>query len=757
MFKDQLINELNDELGRVYALNNAKVIYEKIDEVKEPEPGPSIYEIELSPDIVRKLEKKGITRLYRFQYDAYRKILDGYNVVISAGTGTGKTEAFFLPILKKILEYPFPNPRSMIVYPTKALARDQLKRFIGYSTYGLASISIYDGDTPRVVRDRIASNPTSIIITNPDMIHIGLVHSPYIKKFVKNADIFVFDELHVYEGVFGSHLHHIVHRIKKSKDTKPQFIGSSATIGNPKEFAEMIFNEDFVEIRENIGRKGKVIHVLISTGNLSRWSIASFLAGFLSKNGLRFLIFVDSQQMAEMLTSIIRDKLDLNVMVHRAGLPADIRKDIENQLRDGVLQGVVATPTLELGIDIGVLDAVIMVSPPPSYAKYLQRAGRAGRRGKGYVFTILGDDPIDAYYSIFPDRFFNQELGQNVIEPYNEEISKLHLVAYLLQVGKCRVDELPNEWQAVLNELSYNALVNRIGKYIVVNFSQSMHFFNSRGNIRSCGPQVDIVDIEKDEVIATRELPTALLELYPGSIYIYLGKPYRTVKIDLHNMRAYVEKSGYSLKYYTKPLYTVNVLSHDVVYERETRHGIPIAYGKVYLELSVNGYVLKDVFSGETLSKEFFDEPIRYSYQTRAVLSKFPEIPGLRPRDHMEAFHAIEHVLISATRITCGAGLTDMGGISYPKGDIIIYDAVMGGSGLSKLLYERFEKTLETSYLILNKCDCEDGCPRCVYSPYCGNNNQVLSRRKAIYIIDHLILYKPTQGFLLDKEIPPIV
>ena len=750
VFRDWLTSELDKYLESKYPRLDVRVIYEKVEDVGEPEPGPSIREIGLPDRLVGILEKRGIERLYKFQYEAYKYILDGNNVVIVAGTGTGKTEAFFIPLAKKIIETSAINPRALLLYPTKALARDQVKRFVDYGVYGKLGVSIYDGDTPEALRRKIAINPPPLIVSNPDMLHVGLIYSPYVRKFVETAEVFVFDELHVYEGTLGAHLHHLVHRVKLTRSEKAQFIASSATIGNPREFAECIFEEEFKEVRGSLARRGKVVHLLVSAGYMSRWSVVFSIAKFLADNNLRFIAFVDSQQLAEVVASVLDSRYGVNVAVHRAGLPYEVRKEVENKLREGELQGVVATPTLELGIDIGSLDAVLMAAPPPSYAKYLQRAGRAGRRKKGYVITILSDDPIDSYYVRNPAKFFDQELPPSVVEPFNEEVSKLHFVAYLLQVGRVHASKVPREWRLVLGDLVTEHVVRRLGSYVVAIYSVGHKYVSERGGIRSHGEVVEIVDINGSQPLASRELPLAVLELYPGAVYFYMKRPYEVVRLDLGSKRAFVRETPVSTQMYTRPLYVVDVVDYNVLEESVCKQSMKAAYAKVLLELRVYGYVVKDLYSGEVRALKVLEEPITYSYSTRAVLLKLPTTQDLSEYDHAEAFHAIEHALISASRIVCGAGLTDLGGISYPSGDIVVYDSAIGGSGVSKLLYVKLEKAINTAYELIAGCTCEDGCPRCIYSPYCGNNNKVLSRKKALYVLGEILSRR------LAAETPPL-
>lgn len=745
IIRDPIVLAINDDLRDLLRSRRVGIVHVYLERYGDPEPGPYVDETDLPDKLKEILRNNGIRRLYKFQWEAYKKIIEGRNIVITAGTGTGKTEAFLLPILKSINEQRGDKPGAILVYPTKALSRDQLKRINNYIGYGVFSAAVYDGDTPRRMREKLSSSPPDIIITNPDMIHLGLVLSPAIKRFIRNAHYIVFDELHVYEGVLGSHVKYIIERIRRFKrGDKLVFIGSSATIGNAKEFAETLFGVEVDVVSGPLRRRGEAIHAMVSCGGLSRWTVTAALASVLAKHGLRFLVFTDSQQMAELVARIARKTYGIQIHVHRAGLPAETRRVVETRLREGLIDGVVATPTLELGIDIGYLDAVIMASPPPSYAKYLQRAGRAGRRGrKGYVFMVLSDDPIDAYYERNPERYYKQEIPPSYLEPMNEEVLKIHLVALLLQEGRLHVKTIPREWRRVVETLVYERLAFWTGYYIYPNTRYARSFFMKNSSIRGSGPQVAIIDKYGKQVIGHRELPQALLDLHPEAVYYSFGKPYISLGIDVDKKEAYVKPLPEDIDYYTRPLYTVDLIEYHPIMERTTFRGIPLTYAYVKLSLMVEGYVIRNYWEKEGKGlKHYFDQPITYTYDTKAVLIKYPENHEWDMLENAEAFHAIEHALISAARQVCGASLGDMGGFSYPSGDIVIYDAAPGGSGLARLLYERFEKAEDVAYEIMSKCDCLDGCPRCIYSPYCGNNNQVLSRRKAVYVLGNIIVEK---------------
>lgn len=715
-----------EELKSALDVFNVKITHIYTETSLDPEPGEVVDNLPLNEQLREVLKSIGINRLYRFQEIAFNKIINRKNVMIVSGTGTGKTEAFLIPIL----EYALKGERSVLVYPTKALARDQLDRVVKFASKLNISVGVFDGDTPNSTRERLYNKPPSILITNPDMIHVGLSLSQRFRSLLRGAEHFVFDEAHVYEGVLGSHLRMINDRIREFSDDY-HVIASSATIGASPYLFEELFGVPGEIIHGTNRRKGVALHLLLNIGSASRWTISAYLASYLMKKGLKVLIFVDSQQMAEVLGKIVK-RFGFDIPIHRAGLNPEDRIKVEEDLKSGRVMGVVATPTLELGIDIGDLDAVIMAENPPSYTKYVQRAGRAGRRNKvGYIFTLLGDDPIDSYYNRKPEEFFNRKLVPLAFDTSNMEIIKVHTAAYIVEKGKVKISSLPKLWQKALQKLPV-----KITPDYVYSTPELIRYVKST-SLRSTGPIVKIYD--GDRKVGERELPVALYDLYPEAVYLISKRTYIVEKIDLNTLTAKVKSVNEDLPYYTKPLYSTHLLSFREIESRNVL-GMPVKYGEVEILVSVDGFVVYDIMGKKNKPKEekYYKDSVTFSYITKGIIIKHPLLPEFNEFDAAEAFHATEHVLISSARITAGASQTDLAGISYPSGHVVIYDAVVGGSGVSKLLFERLEDSYDIALDITGKCDCEDGCPKCIYSPYCGNNNKVLSRKKSFRLISYL-------------------
>lgn len=714
---------MSDSLDLINSLNSlgVKVAYVKTEAFLDPEPGDELSKIPMSDVLRERLLSLGIRRLYKFQQDALRVITQGNNTVIISGTGTGKTESFLIPLIELSLK----GRRSMVVYPTKALAKDQLGRMKKLLPKSV-SVSVLDGDTSNEERNRMRDNPPDILISTPDMIHTGLSLSNRLREVIRDREKVVFDEAHIYDGVFGSHIRGIAERLKYSQDV--QFIASSATIGNPETLMPTLFGVQGEVVMGSRSRRGIVTHVLVDLGKASRWTASANMAAQLIKRGLTVLVFTDSQQMAELVAKIAK-RAGVDMLVHRAGIRFEDKSEVERRLRDGTIQGVVATPTLELGIDIGYLDAVVMATNPPSFTRYLQRAGRVGRGGKpGYVFTLLGNDPLDSYYLKKYEEFFTREPLPVTADPTNYEVGKVHLASLVLEHGSLARDEVPDFWDRALKELLRDNILRVTGDRVYT--TDKTEGFVKSSSVRSLGQTVKVY--HEGRVIGDRTLPLALLDLHPGAIYMNSGKTYIIKNIDLSAMRAEATLLKEDTGEYTKPMYSFEVIEKNVI---ESRNNPYAEYAELKIRETVYGYVIKDPYSGDEAGDQIrLREALSYDFITKGTVVRFSQIDGFTKREKGKAFHGVEHAIINAARVVAGGSVNDLSGVGYPSGHVYIFDSVIGGNGVSRLLYERLDRALKVSYEMLQGCSCVDGCPKCIYSHYCGENNRDLSKRLSLRV-----------------------
>lgn len=674
----------------------------------------------LPKSLAQCLRRKGITKLYPFQKKAMELLMSGKNVVITAPTGFGKTEAFAIPMLMRAAE-----GKAMVFYPTKALARDQEEKLKDYASFlGLKAVR-FDGDSDREERRDVLEGNCDIILTNPDMVDYHLRNTPEFRKVCRELKFIAVDELHVYTGVLGCNMHYLAKRLSRFADF--QIACASATLSNAKEFAEELFDRDFELVRGE-HRKG-VLH-LIFRYTPSFYSTIREIAYALRNR--KVIIFGNSYKTVETINLILR-RHGFNSAIHKSGLPKEVRREVEEKFRRGEINIVVSTPTLELGIDVGDVDAVVSELVP--YGQMIQRVGRAGRKGQESVGIVVlrEEDSISTYYKANPEDYFREE-ANGYVERFNEEVMKFQILSMCLE-KPLTLGELDNFSLEIVKKLKSQKLI-REENGVFYPTSKALELFRNY-SFRGIGEAVRIY--EDGKYIGERALPIAVKELFPGGIIIHNGVRYRSVELDLSSLKAEVERldSGNEV---TDPLYTT--IPRIVGVEAEIVEPVNAFYCTMEVNYIVHGYVERDMFDRERKNLRYLDEPIRYTFPTKGFVfsAPFPE-----PMDYEDyfagSFHALEHVLIETTDAITGGGSREMGGISVPEGDIFVYDATFGGSGLSKLLFRRLSRAFEIARSILRDCECKrvDGCPRCTYSYQCGNNNQPLNRLGALDIVEKIL------------------
>ncbi|MBE8539171.1 DEAD/DEAH box helicase [Geoglobus acetivorans] len=668
-------------------------------------PDAELDRLDISENLKKALELRGIEKLFRFQYEAIERILAGRDVIITAPTGTGKTEAFLIPLIERIAS---DGGKAMVIYPTKALIRDQLEKARYYAGSMSLTVADFHGDSDRVSRRLVLAGDADIILTNPDMIDYHLRNTPAFRRFVERVKIMVFDELHSYSGYFGSNIYWLVKRIERF--CNPQIIASSATIDNPGEFGKILFERDFEVISENV-RTGE-LNFIMFYGNFYR-TVVEILRRLKDR---KVLIFGNSYRSVETLAWIL-EREGLRAYVHKSGLPADLKRRIESDFRTGRIRVLVSTSTLELGIDIGDVDVVI--SEPVPFSNFLQRIGRAGRRRKGTGILILREeDTISNYYRKNPEEYF-REKALCYAERDNELVKEHHILSMAMEMPLTR-DEIDDP---VVDRMVENGLLIDGGGFL---FSGDV---KRDFSLRGAGKSVKIYHGER--FIGERVLPIAVRELHPGGVFIHNRKKYRVLELNLANLEAYVEEFDDVL--ITTPMYSATPRLIRTL--ESTSEPIDAHYCDLEVTIFVTGYILKNPYDDSKKTVRYLEKPVSYSFRTKGFLFAAPFPEKMDYEDYYAgSFHALEHVLIDASDAITGGGSSNLGGVSTPDGFIFVYDASEGGNGVSKLLFSRLGRAMEISLSVLENCECGrvDGCPKCTYSYQCGNNNQPLNRFGAI-------------------------
>ncbi len=758
------------------------VDYQVIDE-PAPEQGSNVAELALDDALKQSMLDKGIERLHAFQEQAISTVLSGADTAIVAPTASGKTEAFCIPILQKIseriprfgslrpIEGKGRNKRAVsaiFVYPTKALARDQAPKIKELAASTGIRVDVLDGDTEQAERDQIASRPPDILITNFDVLHYHMMHRTKFSRMLMDTRFLVVDEAHSYTGVFGANVHYIVRRLERLVSAASghglQIIAASATLPNAGEFCQALFGRKMQAVYGR-GRKGRVNFAILFPSLRSYRSLMIDLVKKTAKTGHKTIAFSGSHLGSELL-AFYASRQGIKIKVHRAGLLPAARAEVERAFKAGELMAVSATPTLELGIDIGDVDAVVSNIVPIN--RLVQRFGRAARRGQeGYAFLVLGNDPISQYYKMHPqDYLADSEYAYT--DPSNPFVEEYQILAMACD-RPITMPESAVIWSAVQRLVSKGLLRVTGNRFLATR--EAVNLLNDY-SIRGIGSRVDITLGGK--IVGERSLPQALEELHPGAVYFLSGRRYQVAALHYGQVgggSSRPEKKPARLReghpyaelvalppdypYYTKAI-TDEWPSILEIYEKKRAigHGAEMAYCSLLIRKRVLGYanmeIGQDALQGR---KVMLDRPLEHEFPTKGFVFRAP-----RPLDSLESaedpeyveassYHASEHVLIEGSAMITGGASQDLGGISLSSGLIFVYDGSTGGNGASKVLYDRVDRSFERALRILSECQCksESGCPRCTYSYRCGNNNEYLHKASAIEVLNRIVEGEQTE------------
>jgi len=689
----------------------------------------------LAPSLQKALVSRGIDRLYTHQAEAFSHAAAGQNTVIVTPTASGKTLCYNLPVLNGLLADP--NARAMYLFPTKALAGDQLVEFqkaVDAMGSDLRAFT-YDGDTPQDARRAIRER-ANVVFTNPDMLHSGVLphHTKWAKAF-ENLRYVVIDELHYYRGVYGSHLANLLRRLKRVCEfygSSPQFICCSATIANPKELAEAVTGLPFELVERNGAPSGDKYVVFYNPPvvNKALGIRRSYLnetrrmAKELLDRGQQTLVFANSRLATEILLTYLKDDYS-GVRGYRGGYLPKERREIESQLRDGDIRAVVATNALELGIDIGSLDAVVMAGYPGTIASTWQRAGRAGRRQTASLAVLVASSaPLDQYIIEHPEYFFDRPPENAHINHDNLEILLSHL--------KCAAFELPIRDGERFGQHDTGELCRFLSDLKLLHHSGSTWNWTSDTypadavSLRSVSSDnFVVVDVTADhQVIAEVSFTAALTTLYEKAIYLHDARQYQVERFDYEGRKAYVRRVDSD--YFTDAIDYTQVKELEEV-ESSPAGGIKIAHGDVRLNRQIVGFKKIKFYTMENVGAGNLSMP-EQEMHTTAFWLHFPaeflaRFPDLSPTDRQGGLVALGALLrtVGALCVMCdprdlGVSITEdiAGSLTAFEPNLYLYDNYPGGIGQSAALYKLAPRLLDGAAKLLAACPCESGCPSCV-------------------------------------------
>lgn len=731
------------------------------------------------PKLAEAYRTKGITRLYSHQADAVDRIRRGENVVIVTPTASGKTLCYNLPVLNAVLENP--DTRALYLFPTKALAQDQLAELedLGRKLGDAYGVFTYDGDTPSDARQAVRQKG-HIVLTNPDMLHTGILphHTKWMRLF-ENLRYIVIDELHMYRGVFGSHLANVLRRLQRIArfyGSSPQYIFSSATIANPGELAGRLIGSDVAVLDGNGAPSAEKYFVFYNPPVVNRflgirrsYIHETFrIARAFVRRGLQTIVFANSRLHTEVLLTYLKQDSPRapgspeTVKGYRGGyLPLE-RREIERGLREGRVRAVVATNALELGIDIGSLDAAVMAGYPGTIASTWQRAGRAGRRkGSSCAVLVASSRPLDQFIIRHPEYFFGSSPEHAYIQPDNLEILINHL--------KCAAFELPIESGETFGGVDLELVCTRLAEAGYLHRSGDFWYWTQESypadtvSLRSVSSDNFVIIDETDapEVIGEVDFSSALSTVHPKAIYLHGAEQYHVERLDFEERKAYVRRVD--VDYFTQAIRYTQIRRLKAEEEVSVPGPAVKAHGDVQVRSQVVGfkkikfYTLENVGSGKLeLPENEMHTTAYWITLGRELLDTLPYTVAERQDGVFGLLHALESIaalLLMCDRMDLGAAVGEgapdsaatasnrtgawevEGGMLFQP-TLYLYDDYPGGIGLSEPLFRMHDLLVRRTRELISDCPCEKGCPSCV-----GPSGETGGRAKevALEILNRLL------------------
>ncbi len=796
--------------------------------VREAREGPGRAKLlappeELHPEVLAALSRLEISRLYSHQAEAIHAAWEG-TTIVTTGTASGKSLCFNLPVLDVL--HRDTRARALYLYPTKALAQDQARALAAFGLTKRVHPAIYDGDTPREARSDIRRR-ANIVLTNPDMLHVGILpnHAAWAELFA-NLAVVVVDEAHVYRGVFGSHVANVLRRLRRiaaAYGNTPRFLLTSATIANPVELAERLTGLEDVRLIDVDGSPAPGRQIAVWNPPLTDEALgqrrsslgeAAELLARLVRDGARLICFMKSRKGVEVLHKLVVADLESSdspgldsagsdspgsdlpndapplsgpelaklVAPYRAGYTSQQRRELEGRLVRGELRAVITTDALELGIDIGELDAAVVVTFPGTVASLRQMWGRAGRRGRGLAVYVAGEDALDQFFCRHPDDFLERPVEAAILDHESPLIFRQHLLcaAHEGPLSGSDAEFLGPRWEGHAEVLlAAGELRRRPGKDAADGSPAGRAGFNTyvpresggypaaEVSLRSASPEsFAIVDVASGELLGSTEAARAHSTVHEGAIYLHLGRSFEVRELDLERRRALV--APFTGDWYTQPKRLTDTTIERLL-DRRDALGVTLSFGEVSVTDTVLAFQRRRVSDHAPVELVGLDLPPT-SFSTQAlwfeldssVLGLGELTIGGEPagagsanggvaRDAIPlesllgALHAVEHSQIAVLPLIAMCDRWDIGGLStnlHPQtggATIFIYDGHPGGIGITRTAFARFEELCRDAHRLIAECPCASGCPSCVQSPKCGNLNEPLSKLGARLLLERML------------------
>ncbi|SFG80957.1 DEAD/DEAH box helicase domain-containing protein [Halopelagius inordinatus] len=756
---------------------------------------PEFGDIDLEPRLASALDDEGIDRLYRHQVEAIEAVRGGENAVLATQTASGKSLAYTVPAFERAMDH---GGRTLYLGPQNALVADQseslsaLARGLGFGSR--VSVDQYTGRLSKTEKRDVRKRRPTVLLSNPDMLHYALLpHAHRLWEwFFSSLETVVIDEIHGYRGVFGSHVALTLRRLNRVCErygSDPQYVCCSATIGNPVEHAARVTGREessFRLVDEDTSGTGATHWVLWNPPEYrdgsresgrrrsSHVETKNLFVDLLSR-GYQTLAFTRARQAAERYATDSAEDLRergeretaAGVAAYQAALGHEKRREIESGLHDGSVTGVWSTSALELGVDVGGLDAVLIDGYPGTRMSAFQQAGRAGRGDDDALVVLVGgEDQLDQYLMNHPEEFFGVtasdasggstdssvggEPERAISNPENEELLPDHVASAAAENWLSRADEahFGGTFPGVVSALESAGELSRREtdgglRWIHSGDGSPQHEMSLR-TIES--REVDLLDGRSNEVIASLSFEDALRDAHRGAIYHHQGQSYEVTELDLDRDTAVVQPTW--ADYYTRVLHDKTVTVEEDLRSKElsARPDTAVRFADVTMRKRITGFERRDPKRGEAIGRESLDLP-ETTLRTKALYFTVPADAERAMREQGGEYgfnggiHAAEHGMISLFPLSFLCDRGDIGGLSTPhhphtgRPTVFVYDGYPGGVGLTESGYDEVETLMGRTRRMIADCDCEDGCPACVQSPHCGNANDPLSKAEAVQLL----------------------